>query len=105
MPAYPTIFRGAVIFVSFGVAEVLASCCQPEVGLSIIEGVAIFVVNKKSLGGIYKFPVHRNNFCSDVVDCEVANSIEFAIKAGDVPFEFTETIVVALVEYRESFFA
>jgi len=105
MPAYSPIFRGAVIFVSFGVAEVLASCGQPEVGLSIIEGVAIFVVNKKSLRSIYKFPVHRNNFCPDVVDCEIANSIEFAIISSEIPFKFTETIVVALVEYRESIFA
>jgi hypothetical protein len=79
----------------------LASRGQPEVGLSIIEGVAIFVVNKKSLRGIYKFPVHRDHFCPDVIDCEIANGIEFAIKASDVPLEFTEGIVVLLVKNCE----
>jgi hypothetical protein len=58
------------------------------------------MVNKNAFGGIGNFPVHSDHFCFDVVGSEVSNGIEFAIKAGEIPFEFAETIVVGKVKYR-----
>ncbi len=90
------IYRGG-IFPFFAVAHILGFSRQAEICPSVIEAIAISVVNQKIIGGIQNIPVHTCNYCF-TVNFNGPSSIELIQAAGKEPFEIVKTIVILLVK-------
>ena len=76
-------------------AVVLCAGGQPQVGLSIVEAVEIYVVNHQTIRNLYYAAVHidgRNAAFSS--DPGIAFGIEGVAVFGDVPFVGDKLIVI-----------
>jgi hypothetical protein len=71
---------------------------QAKVLSSIIERVAVLVVNQFTFGCIHNLPVHRNCFCPLVFDYFISVSVEFALISMNEPNETLQPAIIKRLE-------
>ena len=72
-------------------------CCQPEVGPSVVECVAVCVVNQKAFRGIHNFPVQAPSCYLSSYFC-ASHGVNSRALSAHGPFESTIAIVIQRIE-------
>lgn len=86
-----TLVTGGVVPLLSPVHAILGSGTSPEIGFSIIESVAVYVVSEHTVRSIVDHPVH-----ADVLAATIAGSVTSAIQ---IPTIISEQQIIAVIYF------
>jgi hypothetical protein len=94
--------RGLCLVSSFfGILHILAAGSEAEIFPSIIERIAVSMVNKNSFWGLHNFPRQTNYFCFFKTNPCAPEGIKFAfMSSSEIPFETAEAVIILRVQNR-----